>query len=872
MDNPYVVANCEDLQLVDEHLDATFRLKSDIDCSATGISDEEDENFDASLYNDGAGFDPIGNYEERFTGTFDGQGFVISDLTMNREQYTLGLFSYVDEGAVVQNVGMEDVDIYNDECDVGAIAGRNDGTITNVFSTGYVDGDCDVGGLVGGHNGSDTVQNSYSTATVTGYSSVGGLVGANYAGGDIINCYATGSVNGTWYEGGLVGYNQGSVNSSYSTGLVTMGGEGDFIGGLVGDSVGTVINSFYDVDISGQPDNGFGTPKETGDMKDVTTFTSTATEGLDDPWDFFENPGEDEAVDDIWMIDPDVNGGYPYFFWQISPTSDDEGSDMLGYWKFNESEPETCDGGEDACDSANDFDGTWSGSGGSNEAATWTENVRDLSVPNPYSMDFDGTDDRIGTDLSMGDMTSFTLAGWVRPTSVGNRVAFFGQNGTIAFGFEADEGGDYITCDTQGGATASWTFDEGRFPLDDWHHVACVGSMSYVRIYVDGEAVTTAFENINGDYGDSEATFNIGTSVWDSEGDTFTGQIDEVRTYNVALSPSAISTLANEAPAEDVAPTVETHEADSINRRDAMLNGEITDVGSSNVSSVGFDYGLTEEYTDSVSNESEYTAVEFSLGIESLACHTTYHFRAFAVNEVDTSYGDDMTFRTDPCGSSSSGGGGGSSVVTEPEPESDTTDQSASTGDTTPDETSATETREPSLPPGTPTSATAPSPYDGETEPVDTVAPGDFIRGASYPTVYFVTEDFHRRPFLNEATFATYQDSFDNVRVVTDATLPFLTIDALMLPKAGVTLVKVESTPETFFSTAPSVFAQHTTHWVPDETTAATLFGASWSDYVLDLPPTAFHWYVRGANMTASDVSMVDLSTMKKRVDLVIHE
>jgi hypothetical protein len=60
------------------------------------------------------------------------------------------------------------------------------------------------------------------------------------------------------------------VSNSYSTGSVT----GDHvIGGLVGQSWGTVNNSFWDIETSGQATSSGGIGKTTAQMRDVATFS-----------------------------------------------------------------------------------------------------------------------------------------------------------------------------------------------------------------------------------------------------------------------------------------------------------------------------------------------------------------------------------------------------------------------------------------------------------------------------------------------------------------------------------------------------------------------------------------------------------------------
>ncbi|WP_163381382.1 GLUG motif-containing protein [Cyclobacterium sp. SYSU L10401] len=238
----------------------SYALSGDIDASDT-------VNWDT-----GAGFVPIGNFNDRFTGQFDGQNHIISDLYIDRSD-NVGLFGLA-ENSIIRNVGLVDVGITGDT-HVGGLAGRNVGNsvISNSYATGNITGNNNnIGGLVG-VNSNSTISSSYSTASVTGNSSVGGLVGYNnqgstvsesYATGDVMGTgdyvgglvgynlnngiidfsYATGNVMGSRHFGGLVGYNNSSIISeSYATGTVT--GNGDYVGGLVGYNVNSTINESY---------------------------------------------------------------------------------------------------------------------------------------------------------------------------------------------------------------------------------------------------------------------------------------------------------------------------------------------------------------------------------------------------------------------------------------------------------------------------------------------------------------------------------------------------------------------------------------------------------------------------------------------------
>jgi len=96
-----LVHNCEELQNI-KNLSGTCYvcLARDIDCSCT------------AGWNEGAGFVPIGNSSNPFTGTFDGRGHKITGLYINRPSTDyVGLFGTIASGSEIKDVGLEDVDI-----------------------------------------------------------------------------------------------------------------------------------------------------------------------------------------------------------------------------------------------------------------------------------------------------------------------------------------------------------------------------------------------------------------------------------------------------------------------------------------------------------------------------------------------------------------------------------------------------------------------------------------------------------------------------------------------------------------------------------------------------------------------------------------
>jgi type II secretion system protein G len=176
---------------------------------------------------------PIGNKASPFTGTFDGNNYIISNLTIGDSSSYKGLFGYTSEEAKIVDVGLQNVDITNAYQYIGGLVGRNYGTIENCYTTGKVSGSSNyIGGLVGRNYG--TITDCYATGSVSGNNDyTGGLVGYNSTGCTIENCYATGEVTGVEFTGGLVGHNNGSLTNCYATGKITGGSN---TGGLVGSN------------------------------------------------------------------------------------------------------------------------------------------------------------------------------------------------------------------------------------------------------------------------------------------------------------------------------------------------------------------------------------------------------------------------------------------------------------------------------------------------------------------------------------------------------------------------------------------------------------------------------------------------------------
>ena len=205
-------------------------------------------------WTDGNGWLPIGIKDYQFNAIFEGNGYIIVNLLIERRGLTdtgsAGLFGQAGDMSRIRGIGLVSVNVVGVD-NVGALVGMNGGRIRQSYAVGRVEGRHRVGGLVGESYGS--ISGSYAGGEVSGKESVGGLVGYNdngeYA---LADCYADSKVSGEIGIGGLVGYNGGSIIRSYAAGDVS--GDNRDIGGLIGDNRGQVSGSYATGKVSGSGD------------------------------------------------------------------------------------------------------------------------------------------------------------------------------------------------------------------------------------------------------------------------------------------------------------------------------------------------------------------------------------------------------------------------------------------------------------------------------------------------------------------------------------------------------------------------------------------------------------------------------------------
>ena len=216
---------------------------------------------------------PMGMADEKgyltgwYTGIFDGNGYSIRGLYVNRDEAAddvntwfisdIGLFGYY--SGVTRNLSVIDSYMRGEDC-IGSICGYSDGgTIQNCYSAATVCGDSYIGGICGRSEGNGIIENCYNTGYVYGDRiNVGGICGDNFS--TIENSYNVGSIKGNNGVGGIVGKSSRSDNTIWIKDCYNIGnviGVTENIGGIGGYiGYGLVENCYSQATVSGNKQIG----------------------------------------------------------------------------------------------------------------------------------------------------------------------------------------------------------------------------------------------------------------------------------------------------------------------------------------------------------------------------------------------------------------------------------------------------------------------------------------------------------------------------------------------------------------------------------------------------------------------------------------
>jgi len=203
--------------------------------------------------------------------------------------------------------------------------------------------------------------------------------------------------------------------------------------------------------------------------------------------------------------------------------------ELVAYWKLDEEE------GDIAYDSTGDNYGTLSGN------LTWQPESGQVAG----ALQFDGIDDYISTGNVLNPkLVEFSVFAWIKGGSPGQVIisqksSFGGSGGTWL-------GTDVSDCRLMTALTSPTASPlESEFVITDnqWYHTGFVWDGSHRQLYVDGTQVakdTVALTALK----PSTGGLYIGVAKDRDPASFFSGLIDDVRIYDIALSAEQIAALA----------------------------------------------------------------------------------------------------------------------------------------------------------------------------------------------------------------------------------------------------------------------------------------------------------------------------------------
>lgn len=213
----------------------------------------------ADLDYTGKGYSIIGNYNNRFCGSFNGDGHTISNVTLSGNGESKGIFGAIGSGGMVKNLTLDQSSI-SGKSEIGGIAGFiENATISNCINHGSITSpsypmcaglggivgyatnssiiDCQnqgevsrhdnagcyaTGGIVGRAENNCNISGCQNSAFIFGTENTGGIAGQANSGTIISHCKNTGTIEGQSRSGGIVGYADGAnVSHCYNLAIVT---------------------------------------------------------------------------------------------------------------------------------------------------------------------------------------------------------------------------------------------------------------------------------------------------------------------------------------------------------------------------------------------------------------------------------------------------------------------------------------------------------------------------------------------------------------------------------------------------------------------------------------------------------------------------
>ena len=214
------------------------------------------------------------------------------------------------------------------------------------------------------------------------------------------------------------------------------------------------------------------------------------------------------------------------FFWALPLNMSAQASGLVASYSFNEGSGTTV------------ADASGNGNNGTISSATW-------STAGKYgnALAFNGTSARItiNDSTSLHLTTTMTLEAWVNPSTVNAAWRDVIYKGNDNYYLEGTSDRVFPAVGGTFGAANANVFGTTSLAVNTWTHLAATYDGATLRLYVNGTQVSSSART--GNLATSTNPLQIGgDSLY---GQNFSGMIDEVRIYNVALTQAQIQSDMN---------------------------------------------------------------------------------------------------------------------------------------------------------------------------------------------------------------------------------------------------------------------------------------------------------------------------------------
>ena len=163
-------------------------------------------------------------------------------------------------------------------------------------------------------------------------------------------------------------------------------------------------------------------------------------------------------------------------------------------------------------------------------------------------LDFDGSNDYVEVDKSVGELKNITVSFWVKPTQMAwdqiiSKVASGGSG--KGWAFRVSSAGELRMRAGSSGSTSEVTSPVAKYAQGVWTHM--VGTFDsntrYAKVYANGTQVASETLSSGRTSLEGDTVLRFGVPLNQNTNDKYTGILDDVRIYDNVLDPADVASI-----------------------------------------------------------------------------------------------------------------------------------------------------------------------------------------------------------------------------------------------------------------------------------------------------------------------------------------